>query len=124
MLLTFAIIPSIIGIMIKHTHPGRSRAAILADIAKINETAEGTLTVKTRRLKSGETATYHQLQRWDRQAKRNRTLHIPEGKVAEVKAALGNRGRLSALHAELAGADVAAILAGGAGDPAKKKRRR
>jgi hypothetical protein len=110
--------------MTTHTIQRRDRSAILADIAKVKETVAGTLTAKTRKLASGGTATYHQVQHWDRKAKRNVTLHVPPGKLAEVKAAIGNNKRMEALVAELAAADAAAILAGGAGDPLKKKRKR
>jgi hypothetical protein len=100
----------------------RDRAAILADINAVENAVAGTLTEKRRGLKGGGTAVYHQLQRWE--GGRNVTVHVPASRVEAVRAGIEGRRRLDALLAELAAADTAAALSGGAGDPVKKKRGR
>ena len=63
------------------TRSNRDRTAILADINGIlaQGTVAWTLTAKTRELTDGTAAVYHQIQRWDRRARRNVTVHVPAG---------------------------------------------
>ena len=103
-------------------HTNRDRSAILADINEIQGAVAGTLTAKSRKLANGKTAVCHQIQRWDRLAKRNVTIHVPADKVEAVKAGIERHVRLGALLDELAAADTAALLSGEACDPLKKKR--
>jgi len=88
----------------------RNRATILADINAAQPAVAGTLTSKTRTLKNGQTATYYQVQRWDKAKKRNITTHVPQDKVEQVRAAIEQHRRFEALALELAQADIAGIL--------------
>ena len=100
----------------------RDRAAILADINAIRDTAPGTLCEFRHRRKDGTEAVYHHVQVWE--DGRNKTVHVPAGKVEAVRAAIEGRRRMEALVAELAAADMAAALCGSTEDPVKKKRPR
>jgi hypothetical protein len=102
----------------------RDRSAILADINKIGKTIAGTITVKTRKLANGKTAVYHQIQRWDKQNKRNMTFHVPAGKVEEIKTGVEKHKKMEALLTELAAADIRAALGAEASEDSLKKKRR
>ena len=88
----------------------RNRATILDDIHAAQPAVAGTLTSKTRTLKNGQTATYHQVQRWDKAGKKNITTHVPEHKLEKVRAAIERHRNFEALVMELAQADIAEIL--------------
>jgi len=100
----------------------RDTSVILADIGAIRNPVAGTLTVVNRPLKNGGSYPHCHLQQW--RGGKNVTTYVPPDRVERVKAGIEEHRRMESLVAELAAAGTAAALAGGAGDPAKKKRRR
>jgi hypothetical protein len=97
----------------------RNRTAILADILAIENTVEGTLTVKKHICKDGTTSLYHQLQLWENG--KNKTVCVPADKVEAVKQGIERQKQLDALVHELKSAGTHAVLAGDTDQPAKKK---
>ena len=97
----------------------RTRATILGDIARVGPVAWGNVTENTKTLADGTRKTYHRLQRWTKSG--NETIHIPEDRVGEFRAAAAEKSRLDTLVAELCERDAKSLLEG---DSLKKKRRR
>lgn len=99
--------------------PLRPRCAILEDIAGIGPVAAGAISGNTKTLADGSRKTYYRMQRWV--GDRNETVHIPEERVEEFRAASAEKSRLDGLVSELCARDSESLLAG---VPVKKKRRR
>jgi hypothetical protein len=87
--------------MPKPAHTSGNRSSILAEISALGSAVQGTLTVKTRKLADGRSGVCHQVQRWDKQSKRNVTFHVPASKVAEVRDAIGRGKKRRCSHVGL-----------------------
>ena len=98
----------------------RSRAEILASIASLPDSVQGSISSYEVRTSSGRAITYHKLQYWANG--RNHAIHIPKERLAEFKAAVENGGRLRELLAELTEATARDILS--SAPPLKKKSSR
>ena len=85
----------------KTTQPtsGRTRAEILASIANLPDSVQGSISSYTVTTSSGKTITYHKLQYWA--DGRNHAIHIPKEKLPDFEAAVENGRRLRELIAEL-----------------------
>lgn len=92
----------------KTTPSRRSRAEILAEIANLPPSVQGTLSSYKNVRKNGTTVIYHNLQWWA--DGRNHSLFIPESKVSEMKDAIQRGKTLKKLVNELSMADAAQIL--------------
>ena len=94
----------------KKTHPssGRTRAEILASIANLPASVQGSISSYTVKTSSGREITYHKLHYWA--DGRNHAIHIPKEKLADFKAAVENGQRLRELLAELTEATAQGIL--------------
>ena len=86
---------------IKTTQPStcRTRAEILASIANLPDSVQGSISSYTVTTSSGKTITYHKLQYWA--DGRNHAIHIPKEKLPDFEAAVENGRRLRELIAEL-----------------------
>ena len=78
---------------------GRTRAEILASIANLPDSVQGSISSYTVTTSSGKTITYHKLQYWA--DGRNHAVHIPKEKLPDFEAAAENGRRLRELLAEL-----------------------
>ena len=78
---------------------GRTRAEILASIANLPDSVQGSISSYTVTTSSGKTITYHKLQYWA--DGRNHAIHIPKEKLPDFEAAVENGRRLRELIAEL-----------------------
>ena len=87
---------------------GRTRAEILASIANLPDSVQGSISSYEVRTSSGRKITYHKLQYWA--GGRNHSVHIPIERLAEFKAAVESGGRLRELLAELTEVTVRDIL--------------
>ena len=105
----------------KKTQPsdGRTRAEILASIANLPDSVQGSISSYTVTTSSGKTITYHKLQYWA--DGRNHAVHIPKEKLPDFEAAVENGRRLRELLAELTEATARDMLSS---DPPLKKPRR
>ena len=99
---------------------GRTRAEILASIANLPDSVQGSISSYTVTTSSGREITYHKLQYWA--DGKNHAIHIPKEKLAEFKAAVENGQRLRELLAELTEATAQNILS--AAPTLKKNSRR
>ena len=99
---------------------GRTRAEIIASIANLPDSVQGSISSYTVPTSSGRKITYHKLQYWA--DGRNHSVHIPKERLAEFKAAVESGGRLCELLAELTEATVRDILS--SAPPLKKKSSR
>ena len=106
----------------KKTQPsaGRTRAEILASIANLPDSVQGSISSYTVTTSSGKTITYHKLQYWA--DGRNHTIHIPKEKLPDFEAAVENGRRLRELTAELTEATARDMLS--SAPPLKKSSRR
>ena len=106
----------------KTTQPssGRTRAEILASIANLPDSVQGSISSYTVPTSSGRKITYHKLQYWANG--RNHSVHIPGERLAEFQSAVENGGRLRGLLAELTEATVRDILS--SAPPLKKSSSR
>ena len=106
----------------KTTQPssGRTRAEILASIANLPDSVQGSISSYTVPTSSGRKITYHKLQYWANG--RNHSVHIPSERLAEFKSAVENGGKLRGLLAELTEATVRDILS--SAPPLKKSSRK
>ncbi len=98
----------------------RSRAEILADIARLPNAVQGKISSYKNVRKNGSVVIYHNLQCWANG--RNHSVFIPEGRLEAVREALENGRRMNELVAELSRTDTEAILS--ADSPLKKSSRR
>jgi len=116
LLLLFATIPSILGIM-KTTHQSstRCRTEVVADMNDVSRAVAGRITEKRRVLKNGKTVVYHQLQQWV--DGKNVTTHIPKGCLTAFTEAVDGHEKLRSLISELSSVDTKAITE----DPSVKK---
>ena len=87
---------------------GRTRAEILASIANLPDSVQGSISSYEVRTSSGRKITYHKLQYWA--GGRNHSVHIHSERLAEFKAAVESGGRLRELLAELTEVTVRDIL--------------
>ena len=103
----------------KTTQPstGRTRAEILASIANLPDSVQGSISSYKVTTSSGKTITYHKLQYWA--DGRNNTIHIPKEKLPDFEAAVENGRRLRELIAELTEATARDMLSSA---PPLKKR--
>ena len=94
----------------KTTQPstGRTRAEILASIANLPDSVQGSISSYTVTTSSGKTITYHKLQYWA--DGRNHAIHIPKEKLPDFEAAVENGRRLRELIAELTEATARDML--------------
>ena len=106
----------------KTTQPssGRTRAEILASIANLPDSVQGSISSYTVPTSSGRKITYHKLQYWANG--RNHSVHIPSERLAEFQSAVENGGKLRGLLAELTEATVRDILS--SAPPLKKSSRK
>ena len=106
----------------KKTQPsdGRTRAEILASIANLPHSVQGSISSYTVTTSSGKTITYHKLQYWA--DGRNHTIHIPKERLPDFEAAVENGRRLRELTAELTEATARDMLS--SAPPLKKSSRR
>jgi len=104
----------------KKHHQGRSRAEILAEIASLPPSVQGTISSYKCPRKNGPPAVYYNLQ-YTHKGK-NHSFAIPVDKVAEFKAAVASGKKLKELVLELSLADARSIAS--AASPLKKKSRR
>ena len=95
---------------------GRTRAEILASIANLPDSVQGSISSYTVTTSSGREITYHKLQYWA--GGRNHAIHIPKEKLAAFKAAIESGQRLRELLAELTEATARDMLSS---DPPLKK---
>lgn len=95
----------------------RTRAEILASIANLPDSVQGSISSYEVQTSSGRKITYHKLQYWANG--RNRAIHIPKERLAEFRAAVENGGRLRELLAELTEATARDILSSA---PSLKKK--
>lgn len=102
----------------KTTQPsnGRTRAEILASIANLPDSVQGSISSYKVTTSSGKTITYHKLQYWA--DGRNHAIHIPKEKRPDFEAAVENGRRLRELLAELTEATARDMLSS---DPPLKK---
>ena len=117
----FRVLDGIISNM-KKTQPsdGRTRAEILASIANLPDSVQGSISSYTVTTSSGKTITYHKLQYWA--DGRNHTIHIPKERLPDFEAAVENGRRLRELTAELTEATARDMLS--SAPPLKKSSRR
>ena len=87
---------------------GRTRAEILASIANLPDSVQGSISSYNVTTSSGKTITYHKLQYWA--DGRNHAVHIPKEKLPDFEAAAENGRRLRELLAELTEAVTLDIL--------------
>lgn len=99
---------------------GRTRAEILASIANLPDSVQGSISSYTVTTSSGKTITYHKLQYWA--DGRNHTIHIPKERLPDFEAAVENGRRLRELTAELTEATARDMLS--SAPPLKKSSRR
>ena len=94
----------------KTTQPstGRTRAEILASIANLPDSVQGSISSYTVTTSSGKTITYHKLQYWA--DGRNHAIHIPKEKLPDFEAAVESGRRLRELIAELTEATARDML--------------
>lgn len=94
----------------KTTRPstGRTRAEILASIANLPDSVQGSISSYAVTTSSGKTITYHKLQYWA--DGRNHAIHIPKEKLPDFEAAVENGRRLRELIAELTEATARDML--------------
>ena len=106
----------------KKTQPsdGRTRAEILASIANLPDSVQGSISSYTVTTSSGKTITYHKFQYWA--DGRNHTIHIPKERLPDFEAAVENGRRLRELTAELTEATARDMLS--SAPPLKKSSRR
>ncbi len=97
----------------------RSRAEILAEIASLPPSVQGTISSYKNTRKNGTSVTYYNLQ-YTRRGK-NHSFAIPVGKVAEFKAAAASGKRLRELVSELSLSSAREIAS--AESPLKKNSR-
>lgn len=97
----------------------RSRAKIIAAIADLPPAIQGKICEDRRKLANGKTVVYHNLQYWA--DGKNHTLHIPENKLDEFRAATKNGAKARKLIVELSCADATTILSNES--PLKKNSR-
>ena len=102
----------------KTTQPsaGRTRAEILASIASLPDSVQGSISSYTVTTSSGKAIAYHKLQHWA--DGRNHAIHIPKEKLPDFEAAVENGRRLRGLLAELTEATARDMLSS---DPPLKK---
>ena len=98
----------------------RTRAEILASIANLPDSMQGSISSYEVRTSSGRVITYHKLQYWANGS--NHAIHIPKERLAEFRTAVENGGRLRELLAELTEAAARDILS--SAPPLKKKSSR
>ena len=98
----------------------RTRAEILASIANLPDSVQGSISSYEVRTSSGRVITYHKLQYWANGS--NHAIHIPKERLAEFRTAVENGGRLRELLAELTEATARDILS--SAPPLKKKSSR
>ena len=96
---------------------GRTRAEILASIANLPDSVQGSISSYTVTTSSGRGITYHKLQYWA--DGKNHAIHIPNENLADFKAAVENGQRLRELLAELTEATAQDILSSA---PSLKKK--
>ena len=114
----FQILDGIISNMKTTPHSeGRTRAEILASIANLPDSVQGSISSYEVQTSSGRKITYHKLQYWA--GGRNHSVHIPGERLADFKAAVESGGRLRELLAELTEVTVRDILS--SATPLKKK---
>ena len=99
---------------------GRSRAEILAEIASLPPSVQGTISSYKCPRKNGPPVVYYNLQYTFKG--KNHSFAIPVGKVADFKAAVANGRRLKELVLELSFADARSIAS--SESPLKKNSRR
>ena len=99
---------------------GRTRAEILASIANLPDSVQGSISSYEVQTSSGRKITYHKLQYWANG--RSHSVHIPGERLAEFKAAVEVGGRLRELLAELTETTVRDILS--SAPPLKKSSRK
>ena len=106
----------------KTTQPstGRTRAEILASIANLPDSVQGSISSYTVTTSSGRAITYHKLQYWA--GGRNHAVHIPKERLQEFEAAVENGRRLRELLAELTEATARDMLS--SDSPLKKNSSR
>ena len=106
----------------KKTQPsdGRTRAEILASIANLPDSVQGSISSYTVTTSSGKTITYRKFQYWA--DGRNHTIHIPKERLPDFEAAVENGRRLRELTAELTEATARDMLS--SAPPLKKSSRR
>jgi hypothetical protein len=100
----------------KQPSTGRTRAEILASIANLPDSVQGSISSYKVTTSSGKTITYHKLQYWA--DGRNHAVHIPKEKLPDFEAAVENGRRLRELLAELTEATARDMLSS---DPPLKK---
>jgi len=95
----------------------RTRAEILASIANLPDSVQGSISSYEVQTSSGRKITYHKLQYWANG--RNHAIHIPKEKLPDFESAVENGGRLRELLAELTEATARDILSSA---PSLKKK--
>lgn len=103
------------------TSLSETRRTLLAELGQIPMIIDGALTTKRRRRPDGTWAVYHQLQRW--RMGRNDTRHIPEEKVARVRAGIAGARQAHAVLDRLARLDEETLWAGMSEGSKKKSTR-
>lgn len=109
-----------IGMKIKKPEKCRSRAEILAEIASLPPSVQGTISSYRSPRKNGPPAVYYNLQYTCKG--KNHSFAIPVGKVDEFKAAVASGKRLKDLVLELSAADAKSLAE--QASPLKKNSRR
>ena len=84
----------------------RSRSEILADLATLPPSIQGKISPFSVTTSSGNTITYHKLQYWANG--KNHSIHIPNEKLAEFRAAVASGDRAWELLLELSRNDAEA----------------
>lgn len=84
----------------------RSRSEILADLATLPPSIQGKISSFSVTTSSGNTITYHKLQYWANG--KNHSIHIPNEKLAEFRAAVASGDRAWELLLELSRNDAEA----------------
>lgn len=105
---------------IKKSEKCRSRAEILAEIASLPPSVQGTISSYRSPRKNGPPAVYYNLQYTCKG--KNHSFAIPVGKVDEFKAAVASGRRLKDLVLELSAADAKSLAE--QASPLKKNSRR
>lgn len=82
----------------------RTRSEILADLATLPPSMQGKISPFSVTTSSGNTITYHKLQYWSNG--RNHSIHIPNEKLAEFRAAVASGDRAWELLLELSKNDT------------------
>ena len=95
----------------KISKKARSRAEILAEIAALPPSIQGTISSYRCPRKNGPPAVYHNFQYTLRG--KNHSMTIPVGMVADFKAAVASGRKLRDLVLELSAADAQEIIASG-----------